>query len=436
MPAAVKSPLTYRADNVGEHSYFRDLVAVNDPGAASGMPSVSVDEARARLDRHAAEMRVEMPKRSAERERRAARQVEEAEHRFRRSVGLPTWRGLDFSPFERRTTPSRIQGNGGYFVPPLWTSDYIGALRAGRVAAGLCRNMDLPAGTDSINLPKISTGTLTGIQGADNAPVTSQDWTDTAVTANVKTIAGQTDVPIQLLDQSPYFLDQVLIQDLTQDYNAQVDRGVISGDGTNASSLNGGSLLGLYPTTNWSGANTVTWTDASPAPWKFLSVAGAMASQVAYNRFDLSSLAFLVHPRRGFWYFSGTDATHRPLVEPENIPSFNTAAVSVDSVPAEGLIGRMPFGPTVHADAHVTTADTAGAGSGQDVAIGAIWDDCWLFEGELRVRVMSEVLSGSLQVRLQVYGYVAFLVRYGQSLAFATGTGFAAPTGAVSSVVY
>lgn len=68
--------------------------------------------------------------------------------------------------------------------------DYIPGLRPGRVAAGMARNVPLPEGTDSINIPKLATKTLTAIQTADAAPVASQDFTDTFVQANVKTIAG------------------------------------------------------------------------------------------------------------------------------------------------------------------------------------------------------------------------------------------------------
>jgi uncharacterized protein YneR len=72
-----------------------------------------------------------------------------------------------------------------------------------------------------------------------------------------------------------------------------------------------------------------------------------------------------------------------------------------------------------------------------DVAIAAKWDDLWLFESDLRVRVLSEVLSGSLEVRFQVFNYVAFLARYGQSIALSQGTYFAAPTGStVTSLTF
>jgi hypothetical protein len=88
-------------------------------------------------------------------------QADAAEREFRGSFlqGVSR-RGLDENPFEKRVNPNRTDGQGGYFVPPIYLIDeFIPALRAGRTAANLCRQMDLPAGTDSINIPKIATGT-------------------------------------------------------------------------------------------------------------------------------------------------------------------------------------------------------------------------------------------------------------------------------------
>lgn len=47
----------------------------------------------------------------------------------------------------------------------------------------------------------------------------------------------------------------------------------------------------------------------------------------------------------------------------------------------------------------------------------------------MRARVLSEVLSGTLQVRLQVYGYIAFTAeRFPQSVSIISGTGLKPPT--------
>jgi hypothetical protein len=49
--------------------------------------------------------------------------------------------------------------------------------------------------------------------------------------------------------------------------------------------------------------------------------------------------------------------------------------------------------------------------------------------------VLPEVLSGTLQIRYQVFNYFAFLVRYGQSIAVIQGTGTAAPTGSIDNSI-
>jgi hypothetical protein len=417
-------PMTYRSDNAAKISYFRDLACAQVPAIASRLDDPTA--ANERLQRHAKEMSVELPKREAARERRAQAQADSAEREFRGSVGGLDRRGLNESPFERRVNPSRLDGQGGYFVPPLWLVDeYIPALRAGRVAANLCRQMTLPDGTDSINLPKIATGTTTAVQ-QDLGAVSSTDLTDTFVNAGVKTIAGQQDVALQLIEQSPgQIFDMAVMQDLMADYNQRLDLQVVRGTGAS------GQVQGIYPA-SWTGTQSLTWTSASPVGNGFNMLAAAMASKVSYNRFDLTNFNYLLHGRRWFWFASALDGgtTGRPLVNPD-VTGYNVSATNADQVPAQGRAGQFPFGPSVYIDPNVPTD----AGGIQDVAIAAKWDDLWLFEGAPRFRVLPEVLSGTLEVRFQLYNYVAFLVRYGQSIAIATGTGFAPPASALDASV-
>jgi hypothetical protein len=423
-------PLTYRSDNEREVSYFADLAATTVRSISDRVDPVSAAE---RLERHAKEMHAELPKRAAARERRAERQVDEAERAFTGSFVDGERRGLDASPFERRVNPNRTDGQGGAFVPPLWLIDeYIPALRAGRVAAARARNLDLPQGTDSINIPKVSTTTSVGVQSGDNAAVTSQDLTDTSVQANVKTLAGQEDVALQLIEQSPgQIVDRVIMEDLLADYNRLVDRQVISGTGSN------GQILGILPAANWS-ALGVTWTGSPTIGHAFTHVLGAMASKVSYNRFNLQSFEYLLHGRRWFWYATALDGSSgtsgRVIVNPSDT-GFNVDAV-MQGLAAEGLVGRTTFGANVNISPNVPTNDnTDGGGATRDVAIAANWDDLWLFEGDLRTRVLPEVLSGTLQIRFQVYNYVAFLARYGQSICVGTGAGFVPPTSAIATEI-
>jgi HK97 family phage major capsid protein len=437
-----REPLMYeREKGMGSNgiSYWRDIAATLVPGVT--FQGTTKSDAEARLFRHRDEMAVELPKRMKAKVASAQRQVAKAEGGELRYD--PFHRGQVHNPFEQRVEPNLTQGQGGYFVPPLWlVEQFIPGLRAHLVAAALCRQMDLPTGTDSINIPKLANLTTVGYQQANNSGLPSTDWSDTAVQANVKTIGGYSDVALQLLEQSPNeIVDEVVTTDLMAAYNTFLDLQVLAGDGVSTSVLNGGHLQGIYSSAGasaWSGYNGITYTDGSPAGWKFPSVLGAMASQIGRTRFDTTNFRTVLHGRRWFWYSTSVDANDRPLGETVSGGRYNIAAAIESGIQPEGLVGSMPSiaDTPVYIDDNVPTTDTAGGGTLQDIAISALWDDLWLFQGDLRTDVFREVLSGSLGVRFRLYNYAAFLARYGQSIAIGSGSGFSAPTGAVSSIVF
>jgi HK97 family phage major capsid protein len=138
---------------------------------------------------------------------------------------------------------SRTDGNGGYFVPPAWLmTQWIELARAGRPTADLINSQALPPGTDSINIPKVSTGTAADIQTADNAAVAETAFTDTSISVPVKTIAGQQTMAIQLIDQSPLNFDEIIFRDLLADYATKTDVQVLNG------SNGSGQVKGLLAT--------------------------------------------------------------------------------------------------------------------------------------------------------------------------------------------
>ena len=465
-------PRTYeRWKSTGEKgtSYYRDIAV----RLVDGFTLQSTDRQGAidRLDQHAREISIDLPKRMKARESTARSQMSEAEglaaeHGLSRRAWMDTARDAGFdpflrsdshrsaesflvqsrdiwgNPFEFRVEPNLTQGQGGYFVPPLWLIDeFIPGLRAHLIVAGLPRQMDLPMGTDSINIPKLANLTTVGYQQANNAGLPSTDWTDTVVTGNVKTVGGYSDVALQLLEQSPHqIVDEVVTTDLMSAYNQFLDQQVIAGDGLNTGSLNGGHLNGIYPATNWSGTNTVTFTASTPAPYTFPQVPGAMASQISHTRFDAQNFKLAMHGRRWFWWTTGLDGNDRPLGETMSGGRYNVSTAQQSGLQAEGLMGTLPFlsDAPVYIDNNIPITDNNGTpltGSA-DIAMGGLWDDAWLMKGDLRTNVYREILSGSLGVRFQVYNYAAFLLRYGQSFAIGQGTGFSAPTGTTTSVVF
>ena len=121
-PARVQDALTYRADNAREFSYFVDLGLSADQRQTSHR--TTPEAARERLQRHAAEIETEMPKRAEARARAAAKQVEKAERDFRSSVGVKSHLETDpfqrrdvmgASPTEYRVNPNRTDGQGGFY---------------------------------------------------------------------------------------------------------------------------------------------------------------------------------------------------------------------------------------------------------------------------------------------------------------------------------
>jgi hypothetical protein len=96
--------------------------------------------------------------------------------------------------------------------------------------------------------------------------------------------------------------------------------------------------------------------------------------------------------------------------------------------------GRRPGRPTrlpVIKDANIPTTCVTGAvtgGTGDVIAV-LIKDDLVLYEGVVRLRALPEIVSGTLQMRIQLYCYSAFIPnRFAPSTSIITGTsGLAAP---------
>jgi len=321
---------------------------------------------------------------------------------------------------------SRTDGAGGDFVPPIYLiNEYAEFARAARVTADLVTNMALPAGTDSINIPQITTGTLAAFQSADNAATTTRDMVSSTVTAPVRTISGYENVSIQLVEQSPLAggLDRLVFGDLMADYALQLNTAVVgAGDGTS------GTLKGLITLgTDTTNGIPTTWTETTPsAPNGLISIAKAI-SKVTTNRYKAAE-AIVMHPSLWYWFASQVDGNSRPLVVPVTGASqaFNAAGTVTNPGAPAGLVGTIQ-GVPVFIDA--TMPKTYGAATNQTPVLVGKFSDSYLFESGVKTRVLPDVLSGNLTVRFQVYGYAALAHRFNKSVSAITGTGTVAPSG-------
>ena len=355
-----KEPLTYERGN--GRSVFADLVAAKvDQDAA----------AQERISRHSREMAVEM-----------------------------------------RTHPNQTAGQGGEFIAPIWMQqEWIKLPRAGRAVADSLNRKPFP-GTNSLNLPKIASGTETAVQTPDGESVKSTDATTTSITGAAQTIAGQQDVSMQLVDLSSPGIDEVLLDDLGRDYNQRVDILCI-----NSSTSNAKGLLQL------SGTNSVTFTQATPTvPLLYPKVANAV--QKIHTGIYRPPTVIAMHPRRWAFILAGLDSQNRPLVTPY---AGVNAVGKVQGVVSEAQVGEMQGIPVI-VDANLPTNE--GESTNQDSILVYSAPDLYLFEDDTpRIRVLTEVLSGTLQVRLQIYNYVILIAgRLPKAISKIQGSGLAEPS--------
>jgi HK97 family phage major capsid protein len=317
----------------------------------------------------------------------------------------------NFSGYEQRDL-SRVDGSGGYAVPPAWLmNQYVDLARPGRAFANLCQRQPLPGGTDSINIPKLLTGTAVGIQTADNTTVTEVDLSDTFITAPVRTIAGQQSVAIQLIDQSPIAFDDVVFRDLVAAHAAVLDAQCLYGTGSS------GQVLGVNQTP---GIQTIP-ISAMTIQGIYSAIANSI-QLILTTRYQPPEVV-VMHPRRWAWLLSLLDQNNRPLFIPQAGGPWNAAGILTD-VDSQQVVGQVAGLPIV-TDPNISTTQgsTGGTSVGTDDVIYVMRaSDLVLWESGIRARVLPEPKASTLGVILQVYSYVAFAAsRYPQSVCCITG---------------
>lgn len=310
---------------------------------------------------------------------------------------------------EMRDITGQSGGGGDGFIPPMYLAELAVPLaRPGRPFADIVPQYPLPNVGNVITIPKMSTGTTVAAQ-TEGSTVSKTDVTSTQLSATVRTIAGQQDLSLALLERSLPGIDSVLMADLSLAYHSQLDSQLISGaTGSN-------QHLGLH---NISGVNTVTYTDASPTGSALLPYIYGGISQILSKRY-LPPTHIVMHPRRAAWLAASLTSTP-PLFQQGGL--YRAAGTQDD-----GIVGTFAGLPVV-VDPNIGT--TYGTGTNQDEIYIVRANDMVLMETPLVTRVFDQVLSGTLEVRIQLFAYSAFFGnRYPAGISVISGTGLVAPSG-------
>ncbi len=281
----------FRAINTREnHSYVRDFILAETRGD---------QQARGRLNRHRNEMEV----------------VAEAREKiFHPDVEVD---------FEQRAV-NWSSGQGGYFAPPLWiVEQFAYQPTPERILSRLAPQFELPVGAQSVNIPAWSAGAEVGITNL-TAPVTSTATVDSAVSSAVVTIAGNYDVPMQMLEQSPQgaHLDWVAFTTMEARYGFQLEQQLLTGTGATVPQGSGNNqLLGIFNNTAVPSANNVSYTgtgeSGSVGATAMFSSIGMLSAKIGQARF-LPPEAYMMSTSRGAWLGSSEDSQNRPLMIADN----------------------------------------------------------------------------------------------------------------------
>ena len=298
---------------------------------------------------------------------------------------------------------STAAGGGGEFAPPLWMiQDFVPYLRPGRPLVNVLHHNVLPTGVSSINLPKVNTGALTGVQSNQNTAVANRDFGTGSVSTGITTVAGQVTISQQDIDQTPINLDEIVLRDLANDYAYQTD------------------LLAITAITGVSGLNAVTYTDAAPTSAKVLAQVQNGIDQVHLGVYRPAQ-AVVMRPDRWGRFLAASDGQGRPLVLPvAQYGAFNVAGMGDGATP-QGSAGSVRGVPAI---LDASLPNNLGAGTNQDEIVVFRPDEIEVFESAPKAETFQQTYANQLSVLVRFYAYWGIIPnRLPKAISVISGTG-------------
>jgi hypothetical protein len=182
-----------------------------------------------------------------------------------------------------------------------------------------------------------------------------------------------------------------------------------------------------------SGATVQSWGGAGNSfVLYYASGSGGFVGQVNKAKASIRTTAGTVlNPTNVFtvpqrWEFidAYADANGRPLITADYQGPYNAwgGGSSDGDEGIEGFTGYRLGGLPVSTDANIPLNGT----TGQDQVLVGDLQEVFVYEGTPVQRVVPQTLAGSLLVLLQMYSYVATLVRYPKAIVAIQGTGLGA----------
>jgi HK97 family phage major capsid protein len=347
----------------------------------------------------------------------ARRTVEEIRSRGRVAMGDKGMEVRSLASGSGATASSSGGGGAAFVTPVFYVNDYAPYREVGRAFADQCNKQPLPDYGMQLYMPQV-TAKAGVAQQTEGSGVNESDPTFAYLSGALITEAGQVTVSQQLLDRAgPNFsFDRMLFDQLQRDLAPNVDTYVL----TQALS----SPLGK--TTNWTGNSSafdLTAQNSAGASGGFYGqVSKAKAAIRTTAGTVLNPTHLFVDPARWEYIAAWTDTTARPMVVPNYAGPYNAAAGgSADGDEGiEGATGYNLNGLRVFTDHNIPAPAT-----GADQAIVGALAEVYVYEGPQVPRVIPQTYANNLQVLIQLYEYLAVIVRYPSGVYTILGSGMA-----------
>jgi HK97 family phage major capsid protein len=403
------------------NSYFADFVRASSPmwkGHADAMQrlakydyEVSIEVARGSDEGKRAERLIREDRRGD-----SAREVDDAIASMRDRGNAGSAAGLE----QRVGGMSTGAASGGSFVTPSYfIQDYAPYRKPGRAFIDQTNKHDLPEYGMTVYIPAVLTDAQVGDQSTgpgvnENTAVVETDPTAGYLSADLDTKAGQVVVSQQLLDRAgPNFaFDKLIFDQLTRDYNAQADAFVLA------------KALATAGTIAYNGSAFTLTSGTETAGSFYQKISGAKAKIRTAAGVVMDPTHLFLDPTRWEYCVAQSDSQGRPLIVPGYANPMNAAGAGNQSGDPgfEGDTGYRLNGLPVFHDLNIPTP-----AQGSDQAIVGALNEVYTWEGELVPRVLPQTYGNQLSVLLQVYSYLAVIVRYPTAVQKITGTALSAP---------
>jgi len=334
-------------------------------------------DARARLDRHMAEERVE--------------RGDAVSAVLERAVGSGAFTGI--------------------VVPTYLVAEFGGYPRADRPLADAMRHHDLPEVGMTAYIGKLTTGTTAAEQTSENSSVSETNADDTLLSAPILTSAGSQTVSRQASERG-VGVEDTIIEDLISAQRANLDSLILNRASTGLTNV----------------ATAIAYTDASPTAAELYPklLAGPAAVEAAMLNAHPGDVIAVMHSRRWYWLQSQLTSTW-PLFGQPGAAAQN-AGVNYAERYGNGFRGVLPSGVPAIVDNNIAT--NLGAGTNEDEIYFVSQTESHLWEdpnAPLLIRA-EQTNAKSLGIDLVVYAYFAYLFTRVTHAQKVNGTGLVTPS--------